>query len=79
LIWSERISMKHTAFCCLSIVAGSLTGYVVSLIATEVYGIHFPLLPILASILVSILIILASKNLSVHEIRYLAREVLQGK
>ena len=77
LIWSEKISIKHTAFCCLSIIAGSLTGHAFGLIGTEFFKIQSPLLPILASVVVSISIILASDNLSVREVKYLAREILQ--
>jgi O-antigen/teichoic acid export membrane protein len=79
LIWSERISLKYTAFCCLSIVAGIMTGYVVSLVLTLTYGIHLPLIPILSSVFVSISIILASKNLSGHEVKSLVSEMLRGK
>jgi O-antigen/teichoic acid export membrane protein len=79
LIWSERISLNHTAFCCLSIVAGSLTGYVISLVLTRMYGIQLPLFPILSSVFISVSIILASKNLSIHEVKSLVSEMLQGK
>jgi O-antigen/teichoic acid export membrane protein len=78
LIWSDRISIKHTAYCCLSMIAGSLTGYATVLIGAWVYGIHSSLLPILLSVVVSISIILASKNLSVREVKYLAKEVLRS-
>ena len=76
---SEKISMKHTAFCCLAMIAGTLTGYTIGLIGTEFFKIQSPLPAILASVVVSISIILASNNLSVREVKYLAREVLRGK
>jgi hypothetical protein len=70
--------MKYTAFCCLSIIAGGLTGYAIGLIGSEVFEIQSPLLPILSSVVVSISIILASNNLSVREVKYLARQALGG-
>jgi O-antigen/teichoic acid export membrane protein len=79
LMWSERISLNHTAFCCLSIVAGSLTGYIISMVLSRTYGIHLPLIPILSSVIVSISIMLASKNLSGHEVKSLVSEMLRGK
>ena len=58
-------------------IAGSLTGYIIGLIGTEFFKIHSPLLPILSSVAVSTSIILASNNLTVREVKYLAREILQ--
>ena len=76
VIWSRRESLRHTAFCCLSIIAGTIIGYVINL-TTANYHIHNIFLILICSVSISIIVIFMSKNLSVSEIRQLVNEALQ--
>lgn len=77
LIWSGRSSLKHTAYSFLSVFVGAVLGYIVYLMSMEA-SLSQPQIPaIITSVVVSAVVIVGSKNLSVREIRYLAREALK--
>jgi O-antigen/teichoic acid export membrane protein len=77
LIWSGRSSLKHAAYSFLSVFVGAALGYIVYLMSIEA-SLSQPQIPaIITSVVVSAVVIIGSKNLSVREIRYLAREALK--
>ena len=78
VIWSGRESLRHTAFCCLSIIAGTIIGYTINLTIANYYNyIHNIFLVLVCSVSISIIVIFMSKNLSVSDIRRLVNETLQ--
>ena len=78
VIWSGREMLRHTAFCCLSIIIGTIIGYVINLTTANYYNyIHNIFLGLICSVSISIIVIFMSKNLSVSEIRRLVSETLQ--
>jgi O-antigen/teichoic acid export membrane protein len=76
LIWSAKSSLKHTAYCCLSVLVGTLVSYVVYLIAEDASLSQPQILAIVTSIITSIAVIIGSKNLSVRELKNLIGEAL---
>jgi O-antigen/teichoic acid export membrane protein len=77
LAWSGRSSLRHTAFCFLSVFLGAVLGYIVFFIATGASLSHPDILAALTSAVVSTVAIVGSKNLSIKELMYLARQALK--
>lgn len=77
MIWSGRSALKHAALCFLSVFIGTVLGYIVYLIAIEASVSHPQILATMTSVIASIIVILATKNLSLREIKYLVKEAFQ--
>jgi O-antigen/teichoic acid export membrane protein len=78
IIWSVRSSLRHTAFCLLSVLVGSVSGFGVYQIADEASVIQPQILAVLTAIMTSIAVIFASGNLSLREFRFLIRATFRG-
>lgn len=72
IIVTDRGSLKYILFTCVSVLAGSITGYIISIIV----GYEQQFLVLISSIAVSIGIILASKNLTIIDLKFLLKEIL---
>jgi len=72
IILSGRGSFRHILTVCLSVFAGFIVGYMISMIL----GNGQQYLIIIISVATSILVILASKNMTIKEMRFLLKAML---
>jgi len=77
MAWSGRQLLKYIAFCFLSVFIGTILSYVVYLVGTMASLSQPQVLAVLTSVIVSTAVLLGSKNLSVKEIRYLAKAAVK--
>jgi O-antigen/teichoic acid export membrane protein len=73
IILSGHGSFRHILFVCLSVFAGFIVGYMISMIP----GNEQQYLIIIFSVATSILVILASKNMTIKETKFLLKAMLQ--
>jgi O-antigen/teichoic acid export membrane protein len=77
MAWSGKQSLKYIAFCFLSVFIGTILSYVVYLVGTMASLSQPQVLAVLTSVIVSTAVLLGSKNLSVKEIRDLAKAAVK--
>jgi hypothetical protein len=73
MILSGHGSFRHILFVCVSVFSGFIVGYMISMIP----GNEQQYLIIIISIATSILVILASKNMTIKETKFLLNAMLQ--
>jgi uncharacterized membrane protein YfcA len=73
MIKSGHGSFRHVYSVCLSVFAGFIVGYMISMII----GNEQQYLIIIISVATSILVILTSKNMTIKEMRFLLKAMLQ--
>jgi hypothetical protein len=72
---TDHDSFRYIIFTCLSILAGFSIGYMISLMI----GYEHQLLILISSVATSILVIFASKNMTIKEVRYIVKAILHKK
>jgi O-antigen/teichoic acid export membrane protein len=72
---TDHDSFRYIVFTCLSILAGFSIGYMISLML----GYEHQLLILISSVATSILVIFASKNMTIKEVRYMVKVILHKK
>jgi O-antigen/teichoic acid export membrane protein len=77
MTWTGRSATKYVAYCILSIFAGIVLGYAVYLVATAISIGQPQILGAATSVIVSMAVIFASRNLSPKEIKFLAKAAIQ--
>jgi hypothetical protein len=75
IILTNHDSFRYIIFTCLSILAGFTMDYIISLMI----GNEQQLLIVISSVVTSILIIPASKNMTIREVKYIAKGILHKK
>lgn len=75
LILANHGSFKSIIYSCLSVLAGFLTGYIMS----TIIGIEQDLVILISSIVVSLAVILITKSMTIKETGMLIRSILQKK
>jgi O-antigen/teichoic acid export membrane protein len=77
LIWSDKSSLRHIAYCCLAVFVSTISGYAVYLVARDALISHPQIFAIITSLALSIVVTIGSKNVSITELRYLVREAFR--
>jgi len=75
IILTNHGSFRYIIFVCVSVLAGFTMGYMISMII----GYEQQLLIMLSSLVTAILVILASKNMTIKEVRFMIKAILQKK
>lgn len=75
IILTDRRSFRYVAYACLSVLAGFIVGQMTSLIV----GYEQQFLIVIFSIVVSIIVIFTTKNMTVTETKFLLQAMLQKK
>jgi O-antigen/teichoic acid export membrane protein len=77
IIWSGRSALKHVTYCFVAVLTGTILGYIFYSIAMETTMSHSQILATLTAVTASIVVIFASRNLSLKEIKFLVKEAFQ--
>jgi O-antigen/teichoic acid export membrane protein len=77
ILWSGRATFRHVAYCLLAVLAGTVLGYISYLIAVEASESYLQFIAAVTAIIGSTVVIIASRNLSIREIRSLVREAFR--
>jgi len=75
MILSDHSSIKYIIVACLSVFAGYVVGYTISLIT----GYEQELLIMMSSVAVSVVVIIASKNMTIKETKFLVKAMLHKR
>jgi len=75
IIVTDRRSLRYIMFACVSVLAGFISGYLINIII----GYEQQFLVLISSITVSIGIILASKNMTIIDLKFLLKVILQRR
>jgi O-antigen/teichoic acid export membrane protein len=75
IILTKHESLRYIVFACLSVLAGFTMGYVLSMIISN----EQQFLILICSVAVSIVVILALKNMTIKETKFLVKAMLQKK
>jgi O-antigen/teichoic acid export membrane protein len=74
-IMTERSSIRYIAFACISVLAGFFVGQ----LANMILGHHQHILIVILSVVVSTIVILVSKNMTVKETGFLLKSIIHKK
>jgi hypothetical protein len=75
IILTERSSIRYIAYACIAVLAGFFVGQLAGIIV----GHEHPILIVILSVVVSTIVILTSKNMTVKETGFLLKSMLHKK